>query len=203
MGTSVKRTGNDSKDNVRQEAYSRRLALPAAERAQAAVAMMQNFLSWVPLPEKGAIVSGYMPFNAEIDARALMEHFIAKGHTCVIPHVTGDHAALEFHVWTPAAKMEKNIYGIAEVAQNKAHPLLPDFMIVPLVAFDAQGNRMGYGAGQFDRTFASLRKVKTFFTVGVAYDSQKCAHVPTDAYDYPLDMVVTDKTVYHCKENRK
>ncbi|MBI1215316.1 MAG: 5-formyltetrahydrofolate cyclo-ligase [Alphaproteobacteria bacterium] len=198
----MRATGHQSKDQLRQDAYEKRLQLSEAQRAQASAQMTENFLKNVRLPEKGAVVSGYMPFNAEIDVRPLMTHLQGEGYTCVIPHVRKDLTQLDFRTWRPDAPLQRNIYGIEEADPDNSEILLPDLMIVPLVAFDARGNRMGYGSGQFDRSFAELTKVKKFFAVGVAYDSQRYEDVPIDAHDHPLDMVVTDTAVYNCRENR-
>jgi 5-formyltetrahydrofolate cyclo-ligase len=201
-GSGLKASGHHTKDTLRQAAYDARLQLPEAARAEAAEKLMANFLRHVALPPKGAVVSGYMPFNAEMNVRPLMTHLVNEGYTCVIPHVTDSLTALEFRTWRPDTPVSRNIYGIEEADPAHSEILQPDLMIVPLIAFDVKGNRMGYGSGQFDRSFAELLKVKKFFAVGVGYDSQRYDSVPVDEHDYPLDMVVTDTAVYNCRENR-
>lgn len=192
-----------TKDGVRQAAYNRRLAIPPAYQEQAARDFMQNFLKHVALPPPGAVVSAYMPFNAELNVRPLMAHLLAQGYRIVVPQVVNNLTGLDFRTWTETAPLYRNLHGIEEVSEKHSEVLLPDLMVVPLVAFDEKGNRMGYGSGQFDRTFESLVKSrKEFFTVGAAYDSQREERVPVDEHDHPLDMVVTEKNVYRCRENR-
>lgn len=193
-----------SKDAVRQAAYNKRLAIPADERQQLAEAFTKNFLAHAALPEKGAVVSAYMPFNAELDVRPLMSRLRADGYRVTVPHVIDNLSGLEFRTWTEDTPVYTNLHGIEEVSLDHSEALLPDYMLVPLIAFDALGGRMGYGSGQFDRTFENMQKARhKFFAVGVAYDSQREDSVPVDEHDYPLDMVITDKNVYRCRENRK
>lgn len=193
-----------TKDAVRQAAYNKRLSIPPAYQEEAAKALMDNFLKNVTLPPKGAVISAYMPFNTEMNVKPLMQHLLDEGYRVTIPHVINNYTTLEFRTWSPKTPMRRNAHGIEEADTRHSEVLLPDMLIVPLIAFDAQGNRMGYGSGQFDRTFAHLLKVrKIFSTVGVGYDSQKEDVVPSDEHDYPLDMVVTEKAVYNCRENRK
>lgn len=193
-----------SKDAVRQAAFNKRLAIPLGERKALAQTFMQYFLAHAALPEKGAVISAYMPFNAELDVRPLMSHLRGEGYSIVVPHVVHNLSGLEFRTWAEDTPVYTNLHGIEEVALDHSEVLLPDYMLVPLIAFDDKGGRMGYGSGQFDRTFENMQKAQhTFFTVGVAYDSQREDSVPVDEHDYPLDMVITEKNVYHCRENRK
>lgn len=190
-----------SKDTVRQAAFQKRLTIPPAYQEEASIAFKDNFLKHVALPPAGAVVSGYMPFNAELNVKPLMMHLLEQGYRIVIPHVLADLSQLDFRTWSPKTPVRRNLYGIEEADTKHSEVLLPDLMIVPLIAFDAKGNRMGYGSGQFDRTFAQLLKVKKeFFSVGVGYESQREDSVPVDEHDYPLHMIVTEKTVYHCRE---
>jgi len=189
---------------VRLDAFEKRKALSPEYRAAAALAFKDNFLKHIPLPQdEGAVISAYMPFNAELDVKPLMLHLIGLGYRIVIPHVVNNAASLEFRTWTPETPVYVNLHGIEESEQHYSDVLLPELMIVPLIAFDAAGNRMGYGSGQFDRTFAHLIEVRQkFFAVGVAFEVQRRDAVPTDMYDYPMHRIVTDTHFYNCEENR-
>lgn len=190
-----------SKDAVRQAAYQKRLSIPPAYQEEASLAFRDNFLKNVTLPPPGAVVSGYMPFNAELNVKPLMMHLLEQGYRIVIPHVLPDLSQLDFRTWSPKTPVRRNLYGIEEADARHSEVLLPNLMIVPLIAFDAGGNRMGYGSGQFDRTFAQLVKVKQDFTaVGAAYESQREDSVPVDEHDFRLHMIVTEKNVYQCRE---
>lgn len=192
-----------SKDAVRQAAYQRRLTISPAYQEEAAQALMRNFLQHVTLPPKGSVISAYMPFNAEMNVKPLMQHLLDEGYRVTIPHVVNNHSMLEFRTWSPKTPLRRNSHGIEEADIRHSEVLLPDLMIVPLIAFDANGNRMGYGSGQFDRTFAELQKSRKAFTaIGVAFDSQREEEIPVDEHDYVLDMVVTEKAVYRKQGGR-
>ncbi len=187
-----------SKDAVRLAAFEKRQALPKEYRAQASLALKDNFLKNVELPASGAVVSAYMPFNSELDPKPLMQHLLEAGYRIVIPTVINNAASLEFRTWTPTTPVYRNLHGIEESDEKHSEVLLPDLMIVPLIAFDALANRMGYGSGQFDRTFEHLQQVRQkFFAVGVAFEAQRVDVVPTDMHDFPLHRIVTDTNVYN------
>lgn len=186
-----------TKEAVRQEVYARRMAMPPLERLKADDAFTDNFLAHVTLPPAGSVVSAYMPFNAELNVKPLMQKLFEMGYRITTPSNRPNLSQLDFRTWTPDMPLRRNIYGIEESDPAHSEALLPDFMIVPLIAFDAQCNRLGYGSGQFDRSFAELLTVrKAFFAVGVAYDIQRVDAVPVDSNDFRLHMVVTEKNVY-------
>jgi len=192
-----------SKDTLRQRAFEKRLTIPPAYQEEASKLITANFVKHVTLPPKGSVISAYMPFNAELNVKPLMTHLLDEGYIIVIPHVVNNAQSLDFRTWTPKMPVYRNLHGIEEADLRHSQVYLPDLMIVPLIAFDVKGNRMGYGSGQFDRTFEHLVKVrKEFFAVGVAFDSQREDEVPTDEHDYPLHMIVTELNVYHCREAR-
>jgi 5-formyltetrahydrofolate cyclo-ligase len=191
------------KNEFRQAAFERRSALDATDCAEWSRQMTARFLSEVPLPEEGAVISAYAPVNNEIDVFPLMTQLVARGYRCAIPYnVEKDHI-LDFLEWTPQTALYKGLYNIPHPDPAQAAALLPDFLIVPLVAFDVACNRIGYGSGYFDRTFAHLRKFHRFRAVGVAYEAQKYPRVPVDRHDYRLDGIVTEAAVYTTPYNGK
>lgn len=185
-----------SKNELRQAAFKRRLALPPALCADACARITARFLDEVPLPPAGAVISGYVPVNNEVDVFPLMTALIERGYRCAVPHNVERDYVLEFLEWTPKTKLYNGLYNIPQPDPREAESLLPDLLIVPMVAFDAQCNRMGYGSGYFDRTFAHLRVFHKFSAVGIAFEAQKEAEVPTDRHDYRLDGVVTEAAFY-------
>ena len=187
-----------SKDAVRLAAFEKRQSLPKAYRDAASLALKDNFLKNVELPAHGGVISAYMPFNSELDPKPLMHHLLDAGYRIVIPTVINNAASLEFRTWTPATPVYKNLHGIEESDERHSEVLLPDLMIVPLIAFDANGNRMGYGSGQFDRSFEHLQQVRQkFFAVGVAFEEQRVDAVPIDMHDFQLHRIVTNLNVYN------
>jgi 5-formyltetrahydrofolate cyclo-ligase len=185
-----------TKDTMRQKAFSRRVQMPQAERKQLSQQIAENFFAHVPLPPAGSVVSAYSPINGEVDVRDIMKRLAGMGYVCTLPYVTDNEQRLSFLKWTEDTPLRNSIYGIPEPDPKTAQEFMPDFLIMPILAFDEQGHRLGYGSGNFDRTFAFLKKIKPFKTVAVAYEEQKYDSVPVDAHDYPMDMVVTEKRVY-------
>lgn len=188
---------SQEKETVRQAAFKRRLGLDANDRQKWSALLTENFLQNISLPPEGSVITAYAPVNGEVDVMPLITHLHHKGYQCAMPYVVEADTRLAFLQWTPDTKMVSGIYGIPQPDPTVAKELLPDMLIVPMLAFDERCSRMGYGSGQFDRTFADLKKVQpTFRAIGVAFEAQKFDLVPIDHHDYILDMVVTESHVY-------
>lgn len=136
------------------------------------------------------VLSGYMPMRSEMDPiPAMTAH---PGPVCV-PVIVAKAQPLEFHRWTPEAEMiEGQFKARIPVARE---PLTPQVLIVPLLAFDRAGFRLGYGGGFYDRTLQGLRAGGSVLAVGFAFDEQEVAHIPHDATDQPLDAIVSPSGV--------
>jgi len=187
---------SQEKETVRQAAFKRRLALDAEDRRHWSAQLTENFLQNVALPPEGGVITAYAPVNGEVDVIPLITHLHGKGYRCAMPYVMDSLQRLAFLEWTPETKMFTGLYGIPQPDPQTARELLPDMLIVPMLAFDENCHRMGYGSGQFDRTFADLKKVQSFRTAGIAFEAQKFDRVPVDHHDYILDMVVTESRLY-------
>ncbi|MEE2956572.1 MAG: 5-formyltetrahydrofolate cyclo-ligase [Pseudomonadota bacterium] len=149
---------------------------------------------------QGTIISGYWPILKELDVRILLEGLSSEGMQCVLPVVHKTTKTLMFRKWQPNDSLEKKSFGTFEPKANQ--PLLvPDVMLVPLLAVDKQGNRLGYGGGYFDRTIFSyrLKEFGSVTAVGMAFETQRIANVPFDDQDARLDWLVTEKGVYRFK----
>ncbi len=139
----------------------------------------------------GVILSGYMAMRSEIDpAPAMAAH---AGPVCV-PVVTGAKQPLEFHRWSVDCDMVPGAFKALIPAQRD--PLIPQALIVPMLAFDRQGYRLGYGGGFYDRTLAQLRMQGPVFAIGFAFAEQFCNELPREATDQPLDAIVTPDGVF-------
>lgn len=149
------------------------------------------FAAMEPVP--GAPVSAFWPVKEEIDVRPLMSALHARGHACGLPVIVAKRAPLVFRRWDPARPLVEGRWGIPTPPED-AEEVIPELVLVPLLAFDAGGNRLGYGAGFYDRTLALLRSRPGHraLAVGVAYAAQQVARVPCDATDEKLDWVVTE-----------
>jgi len=140
----------------------------------------------------------YWPLRGEFDARALIASWLAADpqRRAALPVIRERHAALEFHAWTPDTPMRDGHHGIPEpVLDVEAHArALPDLLLVPCVGFDADGYRLGYGGGYYDRTLASWPGETAPVTVGVAYESCRidAGLLAREAHDLPLDAIVTE-----------
>lgn len=133
------------------------------------------------------VLAGYMPIRTEISPLPAMRAH--PGPVCV-PVVVALHQPLAFHRWLPDRPMVTGRFGAQVPAQDD--PLVPDILLVPLLAYDLRGYRLGYGGGFYDRTLARLRARSPVLAIGLAYGAQQADAVPTDATDERLDAVVTE-----------
>ena len=140
---------------------------------------------------KGAVgpISFYWPMRSEIDPRPVMEE-VARRETVCLP-VTVAFSPLTFRRWSPGDEMELDGFGVGIPVREEVCE--PRTLVVPLLAFDASGHRLGYGAGHYDRTLEKLRKLHAVTAIGFAYSAQKCRKLPTERTDQPLDMIVTEQ----------
>ena len=153
-------------------------------------------LSFLPL-ERSAIVSGFSAIRDEIDPGALLARLHQDGHRLGLPVMQGKGMPLLFRAWAPGDAMGKVQWGIAEPLPDK--PVVePDVVLVPLLAFDAAGYRLGYGGGFYDRTLERLRAIKPVVAVGIAYDELEVDAVPHQSYDQRLDWVLTPSGPLRC-----
>jgi 5-formyltetrahydrofolate cyclo-ligase len=140
------------------------------------------------------IVSGFFPYQSEIDTRPLLGKLAGEGWTTCLPIVMGEGLPLQFRRWLPGEPTISGVWGIPR-PPDTAPEVEPDVLIIPLLAFDRKGYRLGYGGGFYDRTLEKLHTRKTIIAIGVAYAAQEVDHVPTGEHDQPLDYVMTDKHV--------
>lgn len=175
---------------LRREKIAARLALsPAAHRASNVA--IQHHLTEFLLPLRTGTIAFCMPIRAEVDCRPLAEHLLALGWQAAMPVVSQLNAPMEFRAWWPEAPMTADPYGIPVPATDvSAHP---DVMLLPLVAFDAAGYRLGYGGGYFDRTLAAMKPRP--LAIGVGFDLAAVKNIHPEPHDIPLDLVVTESGI--------
>jgi 5-formyltetrahydrofolate cyclo-ligase len=182
----------DSKTALRREALARRDALPAETRLDAAEAMAARPFPLAIAP--GTIVSGFMPMRSEISPLPLMRKLAGQGARLALPAVAGRRQPLIMREWAFGAPLVTGVWGIGE-PPPEAPELEPDIVLVPLLAFDRGGRRIGYGAGYYDRTIAQLRARKPVMTVGLGFAAQEVPTVPATPRDALLDLVLTEREV--------
>ena len=174
-----------SKRLLREAAKARRatLALANTEFARRVAA----FVDLLAIPD-GAVVAGYWPLKDEADPRLLMHAITQKGHTLALPVIDKDVRTLSFRAWKEGDPATLNAYGIAEPAAP-GRVVVPSVVLVPLLAFDASGHRLGYGGGYYDRTLERLSVV----AIGIAYAGQEVEELPRAQHDRRLDMILTEQ----------
>ena len=138
------------------------------------------------------IVGGYYPSNYEINDLKILNYFFKKGSTISLPKIT-KKSKMEFYRWYKNDPLLINKYGIPEpVNTNRVYP---DILFVPLVAFDKELNRLGYGGGFYDRYIQKILKIKKILKVGLAFSFQKLKTIPTNKHDKKLDIIITEKDI--------
>jgi 5-formyltetrahydrofolate cyclo-ligase len=174
---------------LRRAALARRDALPPAERMAAALAVAERGLPVEVKP--GAIISGFSPLKSEISPLPLLRRLADAGANLALPVVAERDQPLVMRAWSFGAPLVSGVWGIREPPAD-APELLPDILIVPLLAFDRHGHRIGYGAGYYDMTIVRLRAIKPVTAIGVAFATQEIAAVPATPRDARLDLVLTE-----------
>lgn len=177
---------------MRKAARARRDALAPADSGSGD-GLLRHFRAGPELAlslPAGAVFSAYLPIGSEIDPRPLIDHLIASGLVCTLPVVTAAGAPLEFRRWRPGESLSPGPFGTRE--PTPASPqLAPQLLLLPLLAYDAAGGRLGYGGGYYDATLQARRAVASVTAVGLAFAGQMVETVPATSTDEPLDWVVT------------
>lgn len=135
-------------------------------------------------------IAGYWPRIGEIDDLAFLEYCHERGFKCGLPFITSVDSPLTFKAWQPSDPLEQGMYGIPCPSPHTID-LIPNILLVPLVAFDVNCYRLGKGGGFYDRTLEALRKDHTVLAIGLGYDQQEVEHVPREPHDQQLDYIVT------------
>ena len=138
------------------------------------------------------IIGGYYPINFEIDDLVLLRKFEKNKFKISLP-VIKKNFQMDFYKWTFSSPLKVNKYGIPEPEIKSI--VYPDILLIPLVAFDKNLNRLGYGGGYYDRLIERLSKKKKIIKIGLAFSIQKVDKVPINVYDKKLDYVVTNKYI--------
>ncbi|MDE2239852.1 MAG: 5-formyltetrahydrofolate cyclo-ligase [Rhodospirillales bacterium] len=175
-----------------QKAALRRLMLARRETQNPALghALAKHVLASGIIP-KGAVVGGFSPMRGEIDIMPLLHALHARGHRLALPETPPPGNALIFRAWTPASRM---LTGRYKTQHPDAPGLSPDFLLVPLLAFNKHGHRLGYGGGYYDRTLAALPDA---FRLGCAYAAQEMEDIPVEPTDLPLNAIATEAGLSH------
>ena len=167
---------------MRAEALAKRAAL---DRGRLDAALIAHLLR-IPMPQ-GAVVGAVWPLPGEPDLRPLLHALHARGQSVVLPETPPRGRPLEFRRWTPGCVMLAGRFG---TSYPEGLPGRPDILLVPLLAFDEAGGRLGYGGGYYDRTLAMWPECRS---VGFGYAAQRVDSVPVEPHDIRLDAIVTER----------
>lgn len=189
----------DSRAILRRQHRERRAALPAPARIQAAEAMARHLEA---LPALGApgYVAGYWAVGGEMSLHAVL-HRLTGGAVYCLPMLMRD-GRLRFAPWRPGDELVPNRFGIPEPAVAASSTIAPEDLavaLVPLVAFDAHGHRLGAGGGWYDRSFAFRHAHPSSpppLLVGVGYEAQREARLPAEPWDVGMDMLATEAGLF-------
>lgn len=189
---------------LRRRLRAARAALPAAERARASRALAWHVLR-SPWYRRARRIAFYLPNDGEPDLRPLMALAWEQDKACFLPVVGARHSRrLWFLPWTPDTPLVPNRFGIPEPLHHRGErrfkPHSLDLVLMPLVAFDARGHRLGMGGGYYDTTLAFLRYRRHWLRparIGTAFACQEVDRLPAEAWDVPLDAIATENGVLH------
>lgn len=178
-----------AKPLIRHEMLVKRLAIPELERVTVSADFMQKAQAYLRKRDFHT-VAGYFPIKGEIDVLPLLEVLHDHGHTCALPVIPKEGHVMHFRRWHPGMRLALDKFGIGEPPIS-AHEVVPDVMLVPLLAFDKSNHRIGYGGGYYDATIAHFRQQNpVLHTIGCAYQWQKLAALPVTEHDTPLDKII-------------
>ena len=181
-----------AKNALREYAGARRRLAHRQRGPGAGVRAADHFLANVPVAP-GAIVSGYWPIRDEFDVMPVMRRLSGAGYRCALPFVDKKRHVLIFREWRPGTVMLEGPFRIPEPTEEAA-VLTPSLLLVPLLAYDSEGFRLGYGGGYFDGALADLRAADgTVLAVGMAFSEQLVERVPHGTRDQQLDWIVTER----------
>jgi 5-formyltetrahydrofolate cyclo-ligase len=172
---------------LREQLIAARMAMDEGTRAEASAAITLTLQTRFP-PGRFGIVGGYWPIRGEFDCLDYLKAVLATGRAVALPAVIAPQAPLEYRPWRPDALMTTGPFKIPHPAVGPA--MRPDLLLTPLVGFDGQGRRLGYGGGYYDRTLAAWRDPP--LTVGLGFELGRLEGFRSGAHDRPMDVIITE-----------
>ena len=154
---------------------------------------LEKFISLLKIDKSNLkSIGGYYPSNYEIDDLAILD-LLEKNFFKVSLPIIKKNNQMNFYSWSRNDPLKINKFGIPEPVSSKI--LYPDILLVPLVAFDSNLNRLGYGGGYYDRYIEKIEKIKKVIKIGLAFSFQKISSIPINQYDKKLDFIVNEKEI--------
>lgn len=187
------RAGNAVTDDATNKTALRKLARAVRARLCKERLDFAQVIAGIDLPlPHGCTLAGYVPLASEADPTELMTHLGARGHRLTLPCILAPDTPLIFRRYREGEPLHPGPFGTQQ-PNDDAVPLTPRVVLVPLLAFDAFGWRLGYGGGYYDRTLQMLRARGPVAAIGIAFAGQEVESVPHEDTDQPLDAVLTEK----------
>jgi 5-formyltetrahydrofolate cyclo-ligase len=144
---------------------------------------------------RNAIIAAYWPIKGEINILPFLKNWCMQNGVVCLPFVEDSQLPLLFYPWSPQTEMEIGKYQIPTPKQREQN-ILPDIFLIPFLAFDNKGYRLGRGCGFYDRTLHKLRQLKKIYVIGLGSDHQLVTSIPHENHDEKLDCVITEKKIY-------
>lgn len=167
----------------------RTIRAEAAARDPDAAETLAGLFPMKLLERYGPVVAGYVAINEELDPAPLMQRLASAGAELCLPRIE-ESGEMTWRLWSFGEPLERRPFGLSEPGADA--PLAePTLILTPLLAFDAMGNRLGYGKGHYDKAVAQLRANGRAFTCALAYPAQQIDQIPSEPHDQPLDWAVT------------
>lgn len=187
------------KRHLRADMIAKRAAIGDGVREDASDALVRIWRRERPVPVREATgvaptIAAFWPMGEEIDIRPLLRAVHQDGHLLCLPRTPKRGEPLTFHAWRPGEALERGPLGTSQPAAP-APVIEPDALIVPLLAVDPAGFRLGYGGGYYDRTLTRLRSRRAVTAIGVCFDAQRIERVPAGPHDARLDFLLTERAL--------
>ncbi len=195
-------SSKEQRNLLRQEILAKRRQLTAKESAQAGLSILKTIMQ-MNVFKRTVNVASYISLSGELCTQDMNEYFMTRHHLCLPYMVTGQKGKMDFYSFKKGDELVENRFHILEPKNQPENLVLEDkidVIVVPLVAFDNKGNRMGMGGGYYDRMLKKVRK--DCLVIGVAYEFQLVDELLVEEWDMPMDIVITEKNCYEFRKQR-
>lgn len=195
-------SSKEQRNLLRQEILAKRRQLTAKESAQAGLSILKTIMQ-MNVFKRTVNVASYISLSGELCTKDMNEYFMTRHHLCLPYMVTGQKGKMDFYSFKKGDELVENRFHILEPKNQPENLVLEDkidVIVVPLVAFDNKGNRMGMGGGYYDRMLKKVRK--DCLVIGVAYEFQQVDELLVEEWDMPMDIVITEKNCYEFRKQR-
>ena len=195
-------SSKEQRNLLRQEILAKRRQLTAKESAQAGLSILKTIMQ-MNVFKRTVNVASYISLSGELCTQDMNEYFMTRHHLCLPYMVTGQKGKMDFYSFKKGDELVENRFHILEPKNQPENLVLEDkidVIVVPLVAFDNKGNRIGMGGGYYDRMLKKVRK--DCLVIGVAYEFQQVDELLVEEWDMPMDIVITEKNCYEFRKQR-